>query len=169
MISVKDNRKFQFDGHFRKGYGKWILAIDHLFLMAAMVSCKTIPSINDKGYGAKCGFGLEISSDKTWNAPLSPYNLAAMGKIQKNIEIKVRPVGLLNINAKEQQLRCLLWKWSLLNWWATEKHFEPRHFSTVTFSIPLPLLQYTLREILCTGVKNTEKTYITILFALTKG
>ena len=45
--------------------------------------------------------GLEIPSDKTWKIPLSPYNLAAMGKIQKNIETKVRPVGLINISAKE--------------------------------------------------------------------
>ena len=28
-----------------------------------------------------------------------------MGKIQKKIETKVRPVGLININTKEQQIR----------------------------------------------------------------
>ena len=32
---------------------------------------------------------------------ISFSNLAAMGKIQKNICTKVRPVGLININKKE--------------------------------------------------------------------
>ena len=33
--------------------------------------------------------------------PISPISLAAMGKIQKNISTKVRPVDLININIKE--------------------------------------------------------------------
>ena len=32
---------------------------------------------------------------------INPFNLAAMGKIQKNIKTKGRPVGLININTNE--------------------------------------------------------------------
>ena len=32
---------------------------------------------------------------------ISLSNLAAMGKIQKNISTKMRPVGLINVNTKE--------------------------------------------------------------------
>ena len=32
---------------------------------------------------------------------ISHSNLAAMSKIQKNIQTKVRPVGLININTEE--------------------------------------------------------------------
>ena len=40
----------------------------------------------------KCSFVLML---------ISLSNFAAMGKIQKNISAKMRPIGLININTKE--------------------------------------------------------------------
>ena len=34
---------------------------------------------------------------------ISPSNLATMGKIQKNISTRVRPVGIISVNTKEEQ------------------------------------------------------------------
>ena len=54
---------------------------------------------------------------------ISPSNLAAMGKMQKNIQTKVRPLGLININTKEYQIPRHLWKWSMI--WLVEQHANP--------------------------------------------
>ena len=44
---------------------------------------------------------------------ISLSNLTFVGTIQKNIYTKVRPIGLIDVNTKEQQIRCRLWKWSI--------------------------------------------------------
>ena len=54
---------------------------------------------------------------------ISLSNLAAIGKIQKNIWTQVRPVGPTNVNKRNDKMSPHLWKWCMFmrSWLNNEK------------------------------------------------